>query len=50
MQLGKFGGSLAIDTEAINDMFTFGGEKGELLISETEEMKMFEQEIEELAK
>lgn len=39
MQLGKIG--LAIDTEAINDMFTFGGEKGELLISENEEVRMF---------
>ena len=48
MQLGKIG--LAIDTEAINDMFTFGGEKGELLISENEEVRMFLQEIDDLAK
>ena len=42
-------GSLAIDTEAINDMFTFGGEKGQLLINSEEEIKMFEQEIEDMA-
>jgi hypothetical protein len=41
--------SLAIDTEEINKQFTFGGEKGEIMISEDEELKKLEDEIEYFA-
>jgi len=41
--------NLSLDTEAINDMFTFGGEKGEILMTVDEEREMFEKEIEDMA-
>ena len=40
---------LNIDTEAINELFTYGGEKGEVKMTTDEEMANFEQEIEEYA-
>ena len=40
---------LNIDTDAINELFNYGGEKGQIMMSEDEEMKQFEAEIEELA-
>ena len=41
--------SLNIDTDAINELFNFGGEKGQIMMSEDEEIKQLESEIEELA-
>jgi len=43
------GGFLNIDTEAINDMFTFGGEKGSILMNEDMEIETLMNEVEELA-
>ena len=40
---------LNIDTEAINELYTYGGEKGEIKISATDEEINFEKEIDELA-
>lgn len=40
---------LNIDTEAINELFNYGGEKGQIMMSEDEELLRLEQEIEELA-
>ena len=40
---------LNLDTDAINELFTYGGEHGQAKISEDEEMRNFEAEIEELA-
>ena len=40
---------LAIDTEEINKQFTFGGEKGEIMMSEDEELRKLEDEIEYFA-
>ena len=40
---------LNIDTEAINELFNYGGEKGQIMMTEDEEQKAFEGEIEELA-
>jgi hypothetical protein len=40
---------LAIDTEAINELYTYGGEKGGLIFSEGEEEELFEKELDELA-
>ena len=38
-----------IDTEAINELFNYGGEKGQIMMTEDEELVNFEKEIEELA-
>lgn len=38
-----------IDTEAINELFTYGGEKGEVKMTADEEVENFEKEIDELA-
>jgi hypothetical protein len=40
---------LNIDTEAINELFNYGGEQGKIMMSEDEEQKQFETDIEELA-
>ena len=40
---------LNIDTDAINELFNYGGEKGQIMMSEDEEIKQLESEIEELA-
>jgi hypothetical protein len=40
---------LNIDTDAINELFTYGGEHGQVKMSEDEEIRNFENEIEELA-
>ena len=40
---------LNIDTDAINELFNYGGEKGQIMMSEDEEQKALEMEIEELA-
>jgi hypothetical protein len=40
---------LNIDTDEINKLFTYGGEKGEIKMTADEEQENFEKEIEELA-
>jgi len=40
---------LNIDTDAINELFTYGGEKGVIKMTEDEEQENFEKEIDELA-
>lgn len=40
---------LNIDTDAINELFNYGGEQGKIMMSEDEEQKQFEEDIEELA-
>lgn len=40
---------LNIDTEAINELFTYGGEKGDKVWMEGEEENMFQSELDELA-
>lgn len=40
---------LNIDTDAINELFTYGGEQGQVKMSEDEEIRNYEAEIEELA-
>jgi hypothetical protein len=41
---------LNIDTEAINELYTYGGEKGEIKMTADEEEENFEKEIDDLAK
>jgi hypothetical protein len=41
---------LNIDTESINELFTYGGEKGEIRMTADEEEENFEKEIDDLAR
>ena len=38
-----------IDTDAINELFTYGGEQGKIKMTEDEEEDNFEKEIDDLA-